>query len=328
MGLEYSRDAVAYQQSHVECDLALESARANVAAVVVLYYPQPFLVARLIDTLLPQVNKIFVIDNTPSWDSKGLAALPNATRKVVYRANGYNAGLASAQNSGISAAIDNGHTHVLLLDQDSAIPKGGVDGLLVAERALIQSGREVSAVGPLFLDEKNGHRSHVVWNSGIRVKWRVISAEEKDPIETEYLIASGSLIRTSVLKKVGYMRDELFIDWVDTEWSYRAKGFGLAAYVIPSVVMRHRIGDGTGELLGRRVNLHSPIRNYYIVRNATYLLQKPHMSWKWRVTMITYIPKYILVHSWLSGDRCRSLRQMLQGVRDGLLRKMKPYSTV
>lgn len=328
MRFERSKDAVAYQRAAAADDMTPEIGCASVAAVLVLYYPQPFHVARLIDGLLPQVSKLFVIDNTPSWDNRVSETLPRASLKIVYRANGYNAGLASAQNSGIRAAIDEGCSHVLLLDQDSVMPRGAVEGLLAAERRLLQSGREVSAVGPLFVDEKSGQRSHAVRNSGFRVKWQVISAKEREPIETDYLIASGSLIRASVLKKVGYMRDELFIDWVDTEWAYRAKGFGLAAYVIPSVVMRHSVGDGTGELLGKRVNLHSPTRNYYIVRNAIYLLQKPHMSWKWRIKMVTYIPKYILVHSWLSRDRRASLMQMLQGVRDGLMRRMTPYSNV
>jgi len=323
-----STNAVEYQRARGGTDIFAESASARVAAVIVLYYPQAFLLTRLVDSLFSQTDWLFVIDNTPSWDNKISDLLTHGTRKLTYRANGYNAGLASAQNSGIRAAIDEGFTHVLLVDQDSALPKGGVHDLLAAERRLIATGREVSVVGPLFVDEKTGKRSQAVHQSGFRVKWEDIPAEERNPVETDYLIASGSLIRTSVLEKVGHMRDELFIDWVDTEWAYRAKSFGLAAYIIPTIVMRHSIGDKSAQLLGRRVNLHSPTRNYYIVRNAMYLLQKRHMSWKWRFTMMTYVPKYILVHSWLSRNRCRSLVQMLVGVRDGIMRNMKPYSSL
>lgn len=299
---------------------------ASVAAIIVLYYPRPLLLSRLIESARPQVDKLLIIDNTPSWDNKATEVLVSGDDKIVYHANGFNAGLASAQNDGIRRAIEDGYTHVLLLDQDSALPKNAVKGLLTAERSLIHSGREVAAVGPVFIDEKSGRRSQAVRESGLRVKWQEISPDEIDPIETDYLIASGSLIRTSVLDKVGYMRDELFIDWVDTEWAYRAKGFGFAGYMVPSVVMRHSIGDETKNLLGRRIYLHNPTRNYYIVRNAMYLLQNPKMSWKWRVTMLLYVPKYILVHSWLARNRCRSLMQMLQGMRDGLTRKMRPYS--
>lgn len=328
MRARYSRESVAYQDTERSDDFCEGQACASVAAVIVLYYPKPFLLSRLLESAMPQVARLFVVDNTPCWDNKLPEGLTHGTRKIVYHANGFNAGLASAQNNGIRRAIEDRFTHVLLLDQDSALPKGAVEGLLAAERSLIARGCPVAAVGPLFIDEKSGRRSQAVRQSGLRVRWQDISADETDPIETDYLIASGSLIRTSVLRKVGYMRDELFIDWVDTEWSYRAKGLGLGAYVVPTVIMRHSIGDETKALLGKRIYLHSSTRNYYIVRNAIYLLQNPKMSWKWRVTMLIYVPKYVLVHSWLSRNRVSSLMQMLHGMRDGLMRKMKPYSSV
>lgn len=328
MRYQYSKDAVAYQLSRADADVSLESHVASIAAVTVLYYPQPFYFARLIESILPQVDKLFAIDNTPSWDNSISEIITRESPNLTYHANGYNAGVAAAQNYGIRAAIEEGCTHILLMDQDSALPKGAVDGLLAAERHLIESGHDVSAVGPLFVDEKSGQRSRTVRHSGLRIRWEDIPAAEINPLETEYLIASGSLIRASVLKEVGYMRDELFIDWVDTEWAYRAKGFGLSAYVVPTVVMRHSVGDRTGTFLGRRINLHSPTRNYYIVRNAMYLMQKRHLSWKWRLTMVLYVPKYILVHSWLARNRCKSLVQMLQGVCDGIMRRMKPYSNL
>lgn len=323
----YSSHALALQASPLRDEEPEEFLNASIAAVIVLYYPQSFLLTRLIESVLPQVDKLFVVDNTPSWDCNAAEVLAHSSNKIVYRANGFNAGLASAQNSAIRSAMQAGHTHVLLLDQDSALPKGAVGGLLAAEKSLIRSGTQVGAVGPLYVDEKSGARCYAVRQARFRVRWRPISEEEKEPVPTDYLIASGSLIRTSVLKRVGLMRDELFIDWVDAEWSYRAQEFGFSAYVVPTVVMRHSVGDAARKLLGRRIYLHSTARNYYIVRNAMYLLQNPQMNWKWRVTMMIYIPKYILVHSWLASKRWGSLLHMLRGVHDGVTRRMRPFST-
>jgi rhamnosyltransferase len=322
-----SNPAFAYPDNAFADEVSEPAACASVAAVIVLYYPHSFLLARLIEGILPQVDRIFVVDNTPSWDSKAPEVLNHSGRKVVYRANGFNAGLASAQNSGIRSAVQERHTHVLLLDQDSALSKGAVEELLAAERSLIDSGIQVAAVGPLFVDEKSGQRSSVVRRGILRLKWHPISPEEPEPVETDYLIASGSLIRTSVLRRVGLMRDELFIDLVDTEWAYRARAFGYTAYVVPTVVMRHSVGDVAENLFGKRIYLHSIARNYYIVRNAMYLMQAPQMSWKWRVAMLVYLPKYILVHSWLSRRRWSSLLNMLRGMRDGVMRRMRPLPT-
>lgn len=325
---KYRNCTIAPQQDFGVGELPGAGASVSVAAVVVLYYPNKAQVTRLIDSVASQVERIYVVDNTPSWDSNMPDTLARIPHKIDYRANGFNAGLASAQNAGISSAVQEGHTHVLLLDQDSYLPEHAVEGLLAAERSLLCSGTEVAAVGPVFIDEKSGQRSHAVRHSGLRVRWHVISPEQTEPMETDYLIASGSLIRSSVLKRVGLMRDELFIDWVDAEWSYRARNFGLAAYVIPTVEMKHNVGDDTGNFMGRPINLHNPVRNYYIVRNAVYLMQNRRMSWRWRVTMLMYIPKYILVHSWLSRNRWISFMQMLGGLRDGVTRTMKPFTAI
>lgn len=305
-----------------------EGARGNasIAAIVVLYHPSPVLLSRLIESISAQVDKIFVVDNTPGKTPECPAALNGCIRHFVYKADGVNKGLAHAQNIGIERALREGYSHVLLLDQDSALPAGAVDGLLAAEDSLLRSGKQVAAVGPMFIDDKTGERSRGVYHRGFRVRWFSVPQEQQNPVETDYLISSGSLIRTSVLRTVGLMRDELFIDWVDTEWDYRAGSYGFTAFLVPSVVMRHSVGDDTGEFMGKRFNLHSPARNYYIVRNAVYLLRDRRMNLSWRLTMLIYVPKYILVHSWISPSRWKSLGQMLRGAWEGLTGRMRLFA--
>jgi rhamnosyltransferase len=304
-----------------------EYAKASVAAVVVLFHPYPPLVDRLITSIATQVDGIFVVDNTPGTECGGHNSMMDGARPIFHLAYGMNKGLATAQNAGIEAAMRKGYTHVLLLDQDSALPADAVARLLVAERSLLQRGIEVAAVGPLFIDEKTGERSRGVRHSWLRVRWFPIHASETRPIETDYLIASGSLMRISILKRVGLMRDELFIDWVDTEWAYRAQSYGYRAFIVPGVVMRHSVGDAMGQFLGKSFTVHSAARNYYIVRNAVYLLREKRMSPRWRITMLIYIPKYILVHSWLSSHRWASLKQMLWAIWEGSAGTMRPFAS-
>jgi len=301
---------------------------ASVAAVVVLYRPQAELLARLIESIAPQVGKIFIVDNTPERSEEIPAMLHNCECAFCYRANGANKGLAGAQNIGIGQALRENYTHVLLLDQDSALPGGAVDGLLAAETWLLRAGQPVAAVGPLYVDEKTGERSRGVHRSGLRVQWFPIPAQETQPVEADYLIASGSLIRAAVLRHVGLMRKELFIDWVDTEWGYRAGNAGYRNYIVPTVVMKHSVGDASGRVLGRRIYLHNPARNFYIVRNAVYLLRDRRMSRHWRVTMLFYVPKYILAHSWLAENRGKSFRLMLRAAWEGMRGKMGPLTTL
>jgi rhamnosyltransferase len=305
-----------------------KSDNSSVAAVMILFHPDPHLLFRLVHSVVPQVDKLFVVDNTPGYGHTIPAVFNNCGRPVTYQANGLNKGVATAQNIGIHLAMLEHFTHVLLLDQDSALPPGAVESLLAAEQSLLRAGKHVAAVGPLFIDEKSGHPSCGVRHSWFRVQRIPIDRSANESVETDYLISSGSLMRSSVLNQVGLMRDELFIDWVDAEWGFRARSCGYQTYIVPSVVMLHSIGDATVRFFGCQINLHSAARDYYIVRNAAYLLRERRMGWNWRLVTIINIPKHIIVHAWFSRRRWVSLRQMLHAIWQGLFGKMTEYHAI
>ncbi|MGA2888103.1 MAG: glycosyltransferase family 2 protein [Terracidiphilus sp.] len=302
--------------------------RATVAAIIVLYHPNPSLLMRLIDSIIAEVDRLFVVDNTPGANSNPPALFLHCAISVSYHAPGINKGVATAQNIGIRRAIEENYTHVILLDQDSALPKDAIASLLAAEHLLLQAGYKIAAVGPLFVDEKSGERSCAVRHALLRVQRILIGPSETAPVETDYLISSGSLIRTSMLSKVGLMRDELFIDWVDAEWAYRARSFGYRTYIAPNVLMTHSIGDATARVLGRRIYLHNAARDYYIVRNAAYLLREPRMGWRWRLVTLVNLPKHIVIHSWFSQKPFSRLSQMLHAMWEGLFGKMRGFSAI
>ena len=127
----------------------------SVAAIAVLYHPRPELLSRLIRSVASQVDKIFIIDNTPNRTEAMPRELEGCGCPLFYHANGMNKGLAGAQNIGIAYALRETYTHVLLLDQDSALPSGAVDDMLSAEASLLRAGKPVAAVGPLFDRREN-----------------------------------------------------------------------------------------------------------------------------------------------------------------------------
>lgn len=66
-----------------------------------------------------------------------------------------------------------------------------------------------------------------------------------------------------------YRVDErgIFIDYVDTEWCFRALSKGYKLYMSEKAVMRHSVGDDTINLLNFKIPVHSGYRRYYRVRN-------------------------------------------------------------
>ena len=293
-----------------------------VAAVIVLYKPNSLLVDQVLRSVVSQVGHVFAIDNTP-----GRVTPPTplfSELGVTYIALTSNRGIARAQNIGIQESLAAGFTHVLLLDQDSILPAELVERLLNAEIDLLHRGVQLAAVGPLALDRKNGKRYGAVRHHWFHTEWISIDEGTDTPVPTDYLNASGSLIRSTVFERVGPMMENLFIDAVDTEWGLRALSLGYCSYVVPTAVMDHDLGNDVAHLLGRDIIVHSDLRNYYIVRNNIYLLRLASMGCKWKTFALYYVPKYVLVHSWLSNRRWTSFKLLLRAIFDGALGRVGP----
>jgi len=270
---------------------------ANIAAIVVAYIPDEKKLLRLLSALSDQVSAIYILDNTPSdkidWCNHYL--IENVGSLFRYVPLGKNYGIAHAQNIGIKFAADEGFKHLIFFDQDSWVPPKLVDGLIESENRLLALGEKVGSIGPLFLDEKSGQYSEAVRYTGFFVRKIKISPMQIEPIESDHIISSGSLIKLDTLKEVGNMQEELFIDLVDTEWCLRAAKRHYKHYINPSTVMIHNIGDEPVKFGSKSINIHSPIRSYYVIRNMTYLLFHSKISWRWRLNCIYKIPRYIWI---------------------------------
>jgi rhamnosyltransferase len=289
-----------------------------VAAIIVLYHPDLALLDRLVTSILGQVEMIYVVDNTPEPSATIVTFLNQLAAPIAYRPLGDNMGIAYAQNVGIREALQGKCTHVLLLDQDSALSTGMINLLLSAEASLIAQGNKIAAVGPVFIDEKTGKSSPATRCGALRVRHIPIDLSTSEPVEADYIIASGSLIQRSTFDAIGLMREELFIDWVDIEWGLRARNAGYKSYLVPTAILQHSIGDATVKIFGKVINVHSDIRHYYIVRNAAYLIQLKTMGWRWRMLTTLKLPRYVLAFSWFSQNRMKSLRLLSRALIHGL----------
>ena len=295
-----------------------------VLPIIVLFNPEKELLKRLLISLKDQVKDICIVDNSPISVKNKIGDILNIIpNKVEYFELNENKGIATAQNIGIKYAKDNNYDHVLLLDQDSGLPDNMVKGLLNAENKLLEIGIKVATVGPVFIDEKTNESVSAIHTKLFYLKRVPVDVNSSEPVVSDYIIASGSLIRMSVLKEIGFMVDDLFIDWVDIEWGERANHiYGYKSFIIPTVIMRHSIGDETTKSFGRNFNLHSDFRNYFIVRNAVYLIRSKSMSFNSKSLSLIKIPYYIILYSFMSKRRLYSLGLLVKAAFDGIVSNM------
>jgi len=233
-----------------------------------------------------------------------------------------NIGLAAAQNIAISKARAQGASHIILFDQDSIVSDGFIEALCECEQTLLASGKKVAAVGPSFFDPQSDQLYPATVYKGPFIK-RVPPICDT-PILATYIIASGCLIRMNVLDDVGLMKDELFIDYIDVEWSLRAKAKGYGVYIAPKAKMAHTIGDRRLSLFGRTISVHSPLRRYYLVRNSFLMLRLNYIPWGYKLRELVFNLIRTGIGFYTATQKLVFCKYFIMALRDGLLGRFGP----
>jgi rhamnosyltransferase len=268
----------------------------QVSAVLVSYNPDLKTLCAAIEAILLQVSAVFIVDNaSANFSVAWLEKFTNeTTTKLHLLPQKENLGIAAAQNIGIEQAMQLGANFVLLLDQDSVSSPSMVTELLAAMISSESDSKNipVAAVGPTIVDRRTGNRYYFMTNrNGFPHKWMPPTNSKKilPPIEVSVLVASGTLISTQAIKYIGAMRSNYFINHVDTEWCLRAQAKGYKLLGVPSSKLEHQFGDTVRRVwfLGfRQVIYHSPLRNYYDMRNTLLMLRTTTMPWRWKLHFI------------------------------------------
>jgi rhamnosyltransferase len=233
----------------------------EVCAVAVTYHPDADFRSRF-SRILRQVARLVIVDNgSNEVEIKMLQELA-ASPLITLVLNFDNFGIARALNIGIQRAITLGFRCVLLLDQDSCINDDMVQ-TLIAVRAAYPERNRLAVIGSGFrtTDKTTGQSTD---DSG---GWE----------EAESVITSGSLITLETHAAIGAFREEFFIDYVDTEYCFRARAKGYRVIRTRKTIMSHSIGAITHHRmlwLNKWTFNHTPDRRYYIARNDTVMLRE------------------------------------------------------
>ncbi|MBP9061874.1 MAG: glycosyltransferase family 2 protein [Rhodoferax sp.] len=299
-------------------ELTVAKADTKVVAVVVTYEPVLEMLQLQWNALVPQVDRVVIVDNHSTVDVRAWMQCNNLGAGFVIVLE-QNFGIAKAQNVGISWAREQGATHVLLMDQDSVLAPDMVQELLDAASGC----HSLAALGPCYVDARMENPPPFIRMRGLRME-RVVQQPGRNVVPVDYLIASGCLIPMAALNQVGLMREDLFIDYVDIEWGLRAKREGLQCFGVFSATMSHSLGETPYPLFGRQIPIHSPLRHYYHVRNAILLYREPWvpMNFKW-VDGWRLLLKFGF-YSLLTPPRLQHFLMMLRGFWHGIKGRAGP----
>ncbi|BCI68634.1 glycosyltransferase family 2 protein [Acetobacter aceti] len=293
-------------------------------AVIVTYNPDIPLLDSGLTALAGQVDGGIIIDNG-SGNADAVQALA-AQHGLSFVALHENIGLAAAQNAGIRHGMDAEARYILLLDQDTILADGTARNLVTLCQSLEERGIRVGAVGNFFRDSHDDCLGSVWRSHGLRLRQTRACAGKSVVAEADFIIASGSLIPVSTLCHAGLMDVGLFIDLVDVEWGLRAKSQGFRHFLHNRNIMTHTIGSGRQKMLWKNITIHSPMRDYYVIRNSILVARRRYIAVAWRIYFIRRVPFFLLGFSLFADQRRLRCSLMLRGLFDGLLGRGGKYS--
>jgi rhamnosyltransferase len=235
---------------------------SEVCAVLVTFHPDEGLPAR-IERVLLEVAALVVVDNGSDEAALGMLKRLSANPRIALVLNHVNLGVARALNLGIARARETGYAWVLLLDQDTVVDPGMLTAM-IGLRAAYPAADRLAVIGAGFRDvNRNTGETHT---AGAAEAWE----------EVESVITSGSLIALATHAAVGPFREEFFIDYVDSDYCFRARALGYRVIKTQRALMSHAIGAATRHSIfgvDKWTSNHSPDRRYYIARNDTVMLR-------------------------------------------------------
>ncbi len=240
----------------------------KIFSVVVTYNPDWVAVQQLANRLFSAGVQSIIVDNSE-------VEINNKTLDREYctlLSLGENLGIASAQNKGIDYCLEKNADIIVFFDQDSVISDEFISKLV--EPIMTQN---ENIVAPTFIDAEKGFFYPIVSISKYGMRKKVLPSKTSPSFHTNTAISSGTAVKSTVFDIVGKMKEDLFIDYVDTEWCLRCENFGIKILILPDNQMLHSIGDKSFNIAGFTVPVHSPQRRYYRVRNSFAMLRFKHI---------------------------------------------------
>jgi GT2 family glycosyltransferase len=230
--------------------------------------------------------------------------------------NPENLGFTGGSNVGITIALERGANAVMLLNNDARVEAGAFELLLDH----LEQNTDTGLVSPLILDE-SGDR---IWAAGgVRARREVVcrlglarqpvAQAPSEPFSSYALIGCAIVVRSAVVKSVGFLDNDYFAYLEDVDYSVRVRNAGWRLDVVPAARVRHRVSGASG-------GGYTPLRSYLLGRGTAIFVRK-RAAFDQRLGFAFAAPIGLiaaLVREALRGN-ARSVIAKMRGYVDGIL---------
>jgi hypothetical protein len=281
----------------------------KIGCIIVLYQPNWELTKKTLESISPQVDEVFISDNSTNIQNIDLSYYKN----VTYHFIGENKGIATAQNIGIDYFKQNKYDFIIFFDQDSIPSIDLVEHLYNKYLFFHKEGIKVGGIAPRPYNRNENKTYKGTFKKGKEIYPNITEVTE--------IISSASFIPIQNFEIVGNMEEDLFIDAVDFEWCWRATYIGdFRFFICEKILLSHQLGEKDLSVGIKKIAIHSPFRQYYRYRNFFKLLKRNYVPLYWKISnLIKYIFKYFYLPLCVS-PRKEYFYKINKGIYDGLFK--------
>ena len=263
--------------------------------------------------------KIIIIDNASTKDSF-TDFEKKYSDEVIFIKSKENLGFAGANNVGIKYAIDNGYTHVMLLNNDTVIDPSLIDNLLMYSN-------DETIVTPKMYYYSN---KNMIWYGGGEINKDTGKAihehidesdnDEKNVKECTFTTGCCMMINVNIIKKIGMLSEEYFMYCEDTDYCLKALNNNIKILYNPNAKLWHKFSKSTGGSL-------SPFSVYYMTRNRFIYIKKYEEYFSKKAYWFTLFSRYVrIIQYWIRKDEIyKSIRKGIKDFNKKIVGKVDKY---
>ncbi len=240
-----------------------------------------------------------------------------------------NKGFTGGNNIGIDYALQQDYEYIMMLNNDVAVEPNFLEPLI----AKLDQDDSVGAVQPLIYFH---HDRHLIWNAGSTYNTflGICATPDYNKKDTQHLFRKKAkqidwitgcafMIRASVLKEVGLLKEAFFIYYEDVNLSFRIKAAGYELSYVPSSVIYHIAGMSHKTKEKGKEGFVSPKVHFLNARNRIWCLKEHTPVWAIAsVTLFNAFYFFSIGFYFIFRARWQKLQAFKNGIIEGLLHRV------
>lgn len=257
---------------------------------------------------------IYVVDNA-STDGSAEAIRNAYGEQVTLLVNQENHGGSGGFNTGLRAAFQKGYPYLMCVDNDALLDENAVGNLLAFLQEHPETGIAAAKIyhreAPDYVQQFGQKIDFENFCTDVTYLNAYEDGSMPEYVYTDAVAACALMIRRSVIEKIGFMPEENFLYWDDTEWCYLCNRAGWKVASVGNAMALHA--------MGAKKELENTFPTYYAWRNWLRFFMRYTEPEEWEAMAGTFLDSmFQIVYEGLHKGEKNRIRTVMLAYDDAL----------